>query len=172
MGRAHASDLIATFQALYDDLHRVITARTGDPDRAADIVQDTYFRLASAQAMGTEIANPRAYVMQVARNLAIDDGRRLTRTMRHHASDEEVLAVADSTPLPDTTLLAKERLRLLDTALQELPPRVRQALLLSRVEGMSQRLIARQLGVSESQISQDIAKALKHCRAWRRRAGS
>lgn len=172
MGRAAGSDLIATFQAFYDDLHRIVTAHTGDVDRAADIVQDTYFRVASVQAMGTQIDNPRAYVMKVARNLATDDGRRLSRNIRYNGSDEEALAVSDPAPLPDAALLAKERLRLLDSALHELPSRARQALLLSRIEGLSQREIAKRLGVSESQISQDIARALKHCMAWRRRTGS
>src|SRR5262245_61245388 len=74
------SDLIVLFQAFYDDLLRLVTARTGNPDRAADIVQDIYFRLAAAQAAGQVVTNPRAYVFRMAANLAIDDGRRLTRT--------------------------------------------------------------------------------------------
>lgn len=163
------SDLIGTFQALYDDLLRMMTARTGNPDRAADIVQDTYFRLASAQAMGQVIVNPRAYVFRVASNLAIDDGRRVTRTRQRDVPEDETVALSDPQPLADAALLAKERLRLLDAALQQLPVKARQALLLNRVEGLTQREIAEQLGVSESMVTQYVAQALRTCRAWRRR---
>lgn len=172
MGRADASDLIAIFQSLYDDLIRMLTARTGDPERAADIVQDTYFRLAGVQAAGERVANPRAYVFRVAHNLAIDEGRKLTRAIRRDASEDEAAVLRDPEPLADAALLAKERLRLLDAALQELPSNARQALLLNRVEGLTQAEIARRLGVSESMVIKYVAQALKHCRAWRRRIDS
>lgn len=172
MGRSGASDLSAAFQALYDDLHRMILARTGDPDRAADIVQDTWLRVAATQALGVSVGNPRGYVLRVAQNLAIDEGRRLTRLGKIHAAEEEGLGVSDPAPLVDAALLAKERVAMLDAALQELPERARNILLLNRVEGLTQVEIAQKLGVSPSLVSQDLAKALKHCRAWRRRIES
>lgn len=172
MGRSGTSDLSAAFQALYDDLHRMILARTGDPDRAADIVQDTWLCVAATQTLGVPVSNPRGYVLRVAQNLAIDEGRRLTRLGKIHVPEEEGLAVIDPAPPADAALLAKERVRMLDAALQELPERARTILLLNRVEGLSQAEIAQRLGISPSLVSQEIAKALKHCRLWRRRARS
>jgi len=147
----------------------MILARTGDVDRTADIVQDTWLRVAGIQALGVPVGNPRGYVLRIARNLAIDEGRRLTRLGKIHAPEEEGLAVSDPAPLVDTAMLAKERVAMLDAALRDLPERARKILLLNRVEGLSQAEIAQRLGVSPSLVSQDLAKALKHCRAWRRR---
>jgi RNA polymerase sigma factor (sigma-70 family) len=172
MARAGASDLIAIFQSLYEDLLRMVAVRTGDAERAADIVHDAYFRLVAAQEAGQPIDDPRAYIIRVAQNLAIDDGRRRTRSLQRHAPEDAAAEMLDGQPLADAVALGRERLRLLDAALQELPANVRQALLLNRVEGMTQAEIARRLGVSESMVVKYVAQALKHCRKWRKRIDS
>jgi RNA polymerase sigma factor (sigma-70 family) len=105
----------------------------------------------------------------VARNLAIDDVRRDRRIAALRASEAEAENQADAAPSADRILAAKERLRLLDEALMSLPPKPRQALLLHRVQGLSQAEIAAQLGVSESMVIKYVAQALRHCRDWRQR---
>jgi RNA polymerase sigma factor (sigma-70 family) len=169
MGRGSKSGLIVAFQALRDDLHRLLTWRTGDADDAADLVQETYFRLAAAQETGHNVDNPRAYVLRTATNLAIDWMRQKARLRAIHAPEDELEPVPDPAVLPEEVLLARERLRLLDEALRQLPPKPRQALLLNRVEGLTQAEIAKRLGVSESMVIKYVAQALRHCRAWRQR---
>ncbi len=169
MVRRDTRGLIASFQDLYDDLLRLLTWRTGSSDYAADLVHETYFRVAAVQEAGREVDNPRAYVLRTATNVAIDSMRRDGRQRTVDADDALVEAVPDLTPQPEETLLARERLRLLDEALRALPPKPRQALLLNRVEGLTQAEIAVRLGVSESMVIKYIAQALRHCRAWRSR---
>ncbi len=60
---------------------------------------------------------------------------------------------------------------ILDQALLQLPPKARQALLLNRVEGLTQRQVAQRLGVSESMVAKYIGQALRHCRGWLQKAG-
>ena len=124
MRRVGPSPLIASFEAHYDELIRFLTRRTGSVERAADVAQDTYLRLAANAEHKPEIANPRAYLFRVAGNLAIDrlrqDGRMATRSApEHHAA-----TVTDPLASPETSLLARERLRLLDETLTTLRPNV------------------------------------------------
>jgi transmembrane sensor len=63
-------------------------------------------------------------------------------------------------------LLARERLQILDEALLQLSANARQALLLNRIEGLTQAQIAQRLGVSESMVAKYIGQALRHCRDW------
>lgn len=156
--------LMASFHAHYDDLLRYLTRRTGNPQQAADIAQDTYLRLTSVSEPELTIADPRAYLFRVAGNLAIDELRRQGRTERRAAPEDAAVALADSAPLPEAVILARERLRLLDEALAELPPNPRRALLLSRVEGHTFAQIAAALGVSESMVAKYVAQALRACR--------
>jgi RNA polymerase sigma factor (sigma-70 family) len=109
-------------------------------------------------------------VLRTATNLAIDWLRRDVRLRTVHAPDDEVETIEDPTERPEARLIAQERLRLLNAALLELPPKVRQALLLNRVDGLTQAEIAVKLGVSESMVTKYIAQALRHCRTWRDRS--
>jgi RNA polymerase sigma factor (sigma-70 family) len=163
MGYRPLSILVASFQENYQDLLRFLTQRTGDPDRAADVAQDTFLKLAAVGGAAT-IDNPRAYVYRVANNLAIDTMRREARRRARQAAPEAGEAVADPTPSPETALLSKERLDQLDSALGELPSKARLALLYFRVDELSHAEIAARLGVSQSMVAKYIAYALRHCR--------
>ena len=77
--------------------------------------------------------------------------------------------VADPLASPERTLLARERLRVLDEALSALPPKARQALLMSRIGHLTFAEIARELGVSESMVAKYLARALRTCRDHLRR---
>jgi RNA polymerase sigma factor (sigma-70 family) len=170
MDRPVESGLIHTFLGLYDDLVRLLSWRTGRPDIAKDLVHETYIKLA-AREPGERVDNPRSYVLRTATNLAIDWLRRDVRLRGVDVSDEGIEDVEDLAARPEAALLDQERLRLLNEALLELPQNARQALLLNRVEGLTQAEIARRLGVSESMVTKYIAQALRHCRAWRARMG-
>lgn len=170
MRRHDISALLASFRENYEDLLRFLTRRTGSADRAADLVQDTYLRLATFQPAHLDIENPRAFVYRVAGNLAIDTLRREGRLAADLTFLEAGEGVADSAPSPEASALARERLRWLEWALDELPVKPRLALLLSRVEGRSFAEIAHQLDVSESMVAKYIARALRHCRDQVRRS--
>lgn len=162
MGGADLSALISAFRENYQDLLRFLTRRTGSADRAADLAQDTYLRLAALAPASVDVQNPRAYVYRIAGNLAIDAARRdgrLPLDMTFVDADER-----SAEPSPEARALARERLRLLEAALDELPANPRAALLLNRVDGLTFAEIAARLDVSESMVAKYIARALKHCR--------
>lgn len=53
-------------------LQRYLLARIGDPELAEEIVQEALFRLLCKRSQGKEIKNPRAWLFQTVRNLAVD----------------------------------------------------------------------------------------------------
>jgi len=165
MARQSASVLITSFQENYDQLLRFLTRKlNGDSQRAADVVQDTYLRLAKTPQTVEEIDNPRAYIYRVAGNLAIDQIRSDRRISAHHDKNDSGAEVTDPTPGPENIYLSREQIMLLDRALAQLPQKPREALLLFRVDGLSHSEIAKKLDVSNSMVAKYIGHALKHCR--------
>lgn len=155
------SRLIDSFLGLYDELARHLRRRTSSGERAEDAVQDTYLRLLDARSSQGEIRDERAFIYRVAGNLAIDAAR---RDQRSAGDGEPDPSLPDQAPGPEHQALAHDRLRQLDRALRELPPKARLALLLFRVEGLSHAQIARRLAVSESMVAKYIGQAMRHCR--------
>lgn len=156
--------LMLSFQEHYDDLLNFLTRRMSDRQRACDVAQETYLKLLKVEQQSVSVENERGFIFRVAGNLAIDT---LRRDQRQSASQTETsLEAIDPTPQPEAALLAHERLAMLDEALQQLSPNARQALLLNRIEGLTQAQIAEQLGVSPSMVAKYIGQALRHCRDW------
>lgn len=169
MGRHDASGLIAAFREHYDDLLRFLARRTGDVERAADIAQDTYIRLAAIAPEAAGIENRRAYIYRVAGNLAIDTMRREGREAAWLTGEEPDEAIPDPMPSPERTAIGRDRLHRFEAALETLPPKARLALLMFRIDGLSHKEIAARLDVSESMVAKYIGQALRHCRdrLWR-----
>ena len=157
------SKLIETFLRHREALLRHVARRYDDTDEAADIVHDTYVRIAEARSEAPVIETD-AYVYRVAGNLAIDRARRAARQSTVREDDADSAQVPDPCPGPEAIAIDRDRLRQLDAALATLPPRARMALLLFRVDGLSHADIARHLGVSPSMVAKYLAQALRHCR--------
>ncbi|MDD2109101.1 sigma-70 family RNA polymerase sigma factor [Pseudomonas asiatica] len=166
-----ASGLLASFQEHYDDLLQFLTRRMSDRQRAADVAQETYLRLVNIDQQAVPVLHARSFIFRVAGNLAIDALRREQRIAASHDDSERAGEVACPAPAPEAALLARERLQILDQALLQLSDNARQALLLNRVDGLTQAQIAQRLGVSESMVAKYIGQALRHCRNWLKQAG-
>ncbi len=64
----------------------------------------------------------------------------------------------------EETLIEKERQRLLEEALQQLPVRARKAWALSQIDGWTYQQIADHLNVSRNTVFNDIKLVMGHCR--------
>ncbi|NIE74276.1 sigma-70 family RNA polymerase sigma factor [Pantoea sp. Tr-811] len=131
---------------------------------ATDLVQDVFVRILSADDAGTRlqaIREPKGYLATIARRLMIDHLRR-TRLERAWlqalAEQPEALDISE-----EERAILLEALCQLDAMLAGLGPQVRQAFLLSQLDGMPYQAIAEQLGVSLSSVNRYMAKALHHC---------
>ncbi|WP_411901915.1 RNA polymerase sigma factor [Methylorubrum thiocyanatum] len=145
-------------------LLRFLTRRVGQDD-AADLLQEAFIRMARAKADPRPVRNDKAFLFQVASNLAADHGREQRRRSRLLTGDEiaTILAIPDDTARPADAALARLEGQRLARALAEMPPRRAEAFRLSRLEGLSHGAIAVRLGVSVRTVEAEIRMALDHC---------
>lgn len=115
----------------------------------SDLLQDIYLRVfEAAQKQMPDIT--RSFVFTVAQNLLIDRVRREKIVPIETIAELDALQVAADVPSPDRAVIARDELRRLQAALDRLPPRSRQAILLKQVEGLSRAEIALRMGVTEN----------------------
>ncbi|AYF47877.1 RNA polymerase subunit sigma [Pseudomonas fluorescens] len=161
-----STDPKALLAALYDDNHRWLRAwlyrQLKCPQDAADLTQDTFIRVLDARQL-TQLEEPRAFLSTVARRLLFSFWRR----KRLEQSYLESLALLPEcySPSEEDLALVREALESIDRLLNGLPARVRQIFILSRLEGLTQPLIAQQLNVSLATVERDLRRAFLHCLA-------
>lgn len=144
-------------------LRRFLTRMCRCEETAADVAQEAYLRLLRF-APRRVMADPKAYLFQVAANAARD---RLARErLRDRFVDGRPLADTVACPRPDAeaVTLGRERLAILIDAVNDLPPRCREVFLLSRFDALSNGQIAERLGITRNMVEKHIIKALLHCR--------
>jgi RNA polymerase sigma-70 factor (ECF subfamily) len=135
------------------------TTHVSDPD-VDDIVQETYAILAKLDSVET-IRDPRTYAFQVARSVFLQGLRRSKVVAIDAMADLDGLAAADDAPSPEQHALGKRELRRVEAAIHDMPPQVRKVFWLRRVEGMSQRETATELGLAEHTVEKYSAKGMK-----------
>ena len=148
-------DLSEIYNENYRPLVRFLYRRTGDQARAEDLAQEAFVK-----AIEHRPEQPRAWLFQVAANLARDDHRRRAVRRRHLAlvgnQRGEVTGVGQAPP--DLALERKEQTERVRAALDELAPNDRDGLLM-REEGLSYDEIAEALGMSKGSVGTTLSRA-------------
>jgi RNA polymerase sigma-70 factor (ECF subfamily) len=145
-----------------EPLLRFLTRRTRDPDVAQDLLQETWLRIADGSGAAA-IDNPRAYLFQIASNLTIDYFRSEGRRVLRRDEVETLLTIADERPGPEAVAIGRSDLALISSALDEMPARRREILLMSRVQGRPHQAIADHFGISTRTVEFEIVRALNQC---------
>ncbi|MEW6574235.1 MAG: sigma-70 family RNA polymerase sigma factor [Bacillota bacterium] len=114
-----------------------------DPAAAEDVTQTAFLRACEQIQKGTAFAQPRAWLLRVATNAALDELRRRKRL----APAAEFPPAPSPGPAPGEVLARREVIAAVWEALGRLKPRYRAALVL-RAAGLSGEEAARALGVS------------------------
>jgi RNA polymerase sigma-70 factor (ECF subfamily) len=139
-----------------------LRSRFGAQCEVDDLVQETYLRIAQARARG-EVQAPKAFLFATARNVALDQIRRLRTANAKPLAENEAFHVFDDTADVAETVAHNQELALLTEAIQTLPDRCRQIFTLRKVYGLSPGEIARRLEVSENTVSAQLSIGLKRC---------
>jgi RNA polymerase sigma-70 factor (ECF subfamily) len=131
-------------------LHR----KVWDEERARDLAQEAFVR-----ALRHEPKRPRAWLFQVAANLARDEARTVIRRKKHLVLlKSEVESREESVKDPATELDERERWASVREALDTLSEKDREALLLWDA-GQSYTEIANQLGLAVGAVGTTLARA-------------
>jgi len=159
-------DLQNLFRRHAAELVRVLTRRGHSPETAADITQDAFVRLLTAQPSNAgQGANPRAYLFAITRNLSIDRARRERLVPHVDLTDELAERIVDPSPLQEAIVYDKQRLAATQRAISELPERTRRAFELHRLDELTVSEVAGRIGLSTTRTWSLIRDAYKHIRA-------
>jgi len=126
----------------------------------ADLRQDIYVSLYEA-ALVSRPDPVRPFLFKVARNLLINRVRRSQIVPIEAVADMDALGFASSAPGQDRAVIARDELRALQSALDRLSPRYRQAVVLARIEGLSGREIAIRMNITESAVSHYLDRGIR-----------
>jgi RNA polymerase sigma factor (sigma-70 family) len=157
------ADLQDVFAEARSDLERMLRRRVRDPNLAADLTHDIFLRLRRITAPLPNRHEARLYLFQIARNLATDHQRVEGRRAEILAGAVTLFEGVQASP--EAEALARDQMRVVDAALDELPKHCRDVLYMSRLLGMSHGEIATELKVSKSLVEKYAVRALLHCRA-------
>ncbi len=131
-----------------------------NPAEIDDVVQETYAILAGLPTVA-QIHNPRAYAFQVAQTVVLQRLRRAAIVRIDAVEEIERLSISNDEPSAEQLVSDRQELRQAAMLIAALPPKCRQAFVLRKVEGLSQREIARRMGVSEGTVEKHIAKGVR-----------
>jgi RNA polymerase sigma-70 factor (ECF subfamily) len=138
-----------------------LALRLRSVQEAKEVAQEAYVRVLQLDRPGAE-SFLKAYLFRVATNLAVDRLRHRQHQQRHELDCGEDIETGFNAP--ERATLVDEQCDALFTALQELPEKYRDALLLFRLEGLNQHAIAARLHVNERTVREYINHALRYCR--------
>ena len=143
-------------------LYRFIRRYVGDADEAYDVLQDAFVSAMSNLARYDPTRPFEAWLRRIALNKCRDRARREAVRRAFGLSKrgpEETEAVADPTAGVDQTLTAGHALKALDQAIASLPAALKEPLVLTVLEGLSQKDAGAILGISAKAVEVRVYRA-------------
>ena len=153
------------YRSTFPDLVRFLHRKVWDAERAKDLAQEAFVR-----ALRHEPNRPRAWLFQVAANLARDEARTVIRRKKHLVLLKgEAEALEAAVQDPQAELAERERWTQVREALDALTEKDREALLLWDA-GQSYTEIARHTGLAVGAVGTTLSRARRRlAEAYRQR---
>ena len=163
--RIRASDPAAFesfFRALHGPLVRYAESFVSDPAVAGDMVQDAFVRIWEGRSRIDPGQSLKAFAYRTVRNLCLNRLRDVKT--REGLLEERYSPPARQEARPDEAVDATRLAGLLKEWIEELPDRQREALRLSRFQGLSHEEVAEAMEVSPRTVNNHLVKALRTIR--------
>ncbi len=153
-------DVAVLYRQQHGWLQNWLRRRLNCSQSAADLAQDTFMRLLAKEQV-PELHAPRTFLAKVAQSVLCNHYR---RQKLERAYLEALAAMPEQVaPSLETQAILLETLIALDAALEGLERPVREAFLLSQMDGLSHGEIAARLDVSITTVKRYIIKAGAMC---------
>ena len=157
--------LLAVYLERRAELVRYFRVRLRSEEAAEDLVQDIYLKISGRPP--EDIGNPAAYLYRLGSNLMLDKIKQARRAGHRDAAWRDVHTSAaggediSETPPADEALAARQRLDQIIETVNQLPPQVREAFRLHKLEGLSHAETAAAMKISRSSVEKHIMASLK-----------
>jgi len=137
---------------------------TGDKQESEDIVADVFMKLWKKRADFDSLQNIKAFLYIATRNASFDFLRHLKRSTNSH---EEILYLSsDNDDAILRTMIETELLRHVYSEVEKLPKKCRTVFKLFHFEGLNTRQIADKLGISNQNVLNQKARAIRLLRGY------
>jgi len=154
----HQADFEEVYQRHSREVWALVYARWLNADVALDIMQETFLRLWKQWQEGSEIVNPRAWVLRVARNLAEDYAKSAFR--RNGTQPPQTMnGVQGQEPLPLERMAREESFGQLRKELEQLAESDREILTLRYALEYDTSQIAEVLGINPTAVHMRLSRA-------------
>ena len=140
----------AVVRATYQDTYTLAYRLTGDEEDARDVVQDTYLRAYRGLRRFRGDAQFSTWLYRITANCASTHLGRRRRHRHDELTDDAVVVDARPANDPEQRAEAGELRVRLESALADLPPRLRAVVVLRDVYDLPHEAIAAELGISET----------------------
>lgn len=125
-----------------------------------DVVQETYAILA-AMADVSHVRQPRAYVYQVAQSVVLQQLRKAQVVSIEAVAEIDRFALTGDEVCPERSASSRQELARIGALIAGLPDKCREAFVMRRVEGYSQREIAERMQISENTVEKHVCKGIR-----------
>lgn len=161
--------LEATFLQHREKLLRFLRAR-GAGDAAEDLVQEIWLKISTGQS--GPVSSPLSYLFRTADLLMIDRYRALRQARIRDRAWHEAYSDGGGRslePSADRRLVALQEAEQVTLLIEALGPRVLTTFRRHRIDGIAQRQVAAELGVSLSTVESDLRSAYRALAEWKER---
>lgn len=127
-----------------------------------DVVQESYLRIWKARA-AQPIQSVKAFLYKVARHIALDSLRRSKICPIEAVPDLATVPVLEKGKGVAEAACTREEIALLAEALDALPPRTREIIMLRKFQNLPQKEVGRLLGITEETVQEQVYRGLRRC---------
>jgi RNA polymerase sigma-70 factor (ECF subfamily) len=131
----------------------------GSPSELDDLVQEVYYRVLKQESL-EHIREPRAFVVQTAKNILVDRSRRAASVPIHSVADVDVLPLEDAHPSTERVVEGRAQLEWVLRMVARLPERCQQVFRARKIFGMSQAEAASSLSLSENVVEKETMRGM------------
>lgn len=144
-----------------EPIYRLVRGTIRDSEEALDVTQESFVAGFAALKRYDRERPFKLWISRIAINKCRDWARRRTvRSFFTRAQPiEDAFDLASECASPETEAGARAELRRTSTAISELPAKLREALVLRAIEGMTQAEAAEALGVTEKTVETRLYRA-------------
>ncbi len=158
--KVKANDQTA-FRQLFDRYYKYLLVTvvnvTGDRTLAKDAAQEVFFELWKKRKTLTINSAFKSYIRRAVINRSFN----VMKTQSRFTDESAIPERKDQSVSPHSKLENNDLQRILNQSIEKLPERCRMVFTLCRVEGMSHKEIAEQMGTSTKTVEHQMTKALK-----------
>lgn len=151
-------------------LKRFLSRFLTRPQDIEDAAQEAFLKAFAAEKK-REVHSPKSFLFQIAKNVALQELTKKSKMITDYIEDLSDTAIPYEGRTLEDVFAGEQRLALFCKAAASLPPQCRRAFIMRKVYGMSQKEIAKELGISISTVEKHHTTGLKRCSEMMRKLG-